>query len=172
MRLFLINFLILSSCFGESLRGPVSLSQKDKSKYFELGLSGGTPAGINFCLGYWFGASLSNVVTQVCGMHFGSTLNGFQFNLGQSFYRKKDFRAFWAGSIRNTHAELTGTPVDFFGIGPVIGMNWKFFAIELGLYLGKGTNTKFFPYLKDSQAGSRVAMQVGFQVGIKSLLWQ
>lgn len=143
-----------------------------KSKYFQLGLSGGTPAGINFCVGYWLSEPNDYLMAQVCGMHFGSTLYGLQLDVGKAFYRTKTFRAFWAGSMRRSHVDLAGTPVDFFGLGPSVGMNWNSFIIELGLHAGKGTNTKLFPYSKNTNNSESFAVQVAFQIGVKGLFWQ
>lgn len=152
--------------------GPITWDQYRKAKYFQLGIAAGTPAGVNLCAGYWFDAQMDYLMTQFCAMHYGSTLHGLEIDVGKSFYRDKNFRAFYAVSIRNSHIDLAGTRVDFFGLGPYFGFNWKSIAVEAGVCFGVGRNTKFFPYAKEPNAGSRAAAQLNLQLGLKGLFWQ
>lgn len=168
---FLLIFLLSTEIFA-AYSGPITWDQFRKSKYFQLGIAAGTPAGVNLCIGYWFDENTDYLILQFCAMHYGSSLHGLQLDGGKAFYRDKYFRAFYAASVRNSHIDLAGTRVDFFGIGPYAGLNWKSIAVEAGILFGVGRNTTFFPYGKAPNAGSRAAIQLSLQLGIKGLFWQ
>lgn len=155
-----------------ALSVPVTSEEFRRAKFFELGISTGTPAGVNLCAGYLFDGTRDYMIVQFCAMHFGSSLYGLELDVGKVFYRASTFRAFYAGSIRNSHIVLAGTPMDFFGVGPYLGINWKGIAVEAGISAGVGRNTKFFPYAKEPGAGSRAALQLNLQLGLKGLFWQ
>lgn len=172
MRKLSLHLLLLSGITLAANPGPITWEQFRRAKYFQLGIAAGTPAGLNLCAGYWFDEKSDYLMLQFCAMHYGSTLHGLEIDVGKAFYRTKYFRAFYAGSIRNSHIDLAGTRVDFFGLGPHVGFNWHTISFETGISFGVGRNTEFFPYSKKPNAGSRAAVQLNLQLGIKGLFWQ
>jgi hypothetical protein len=136
-----------------------------------MGVTGGTPAGINLFLGYWWGKP-ENYITRLSAMHFGSSLFGIQFDFGKSFYQAQDFRAFYSVSLRHSHMTSGATDVDFTGVGPLVGFNWKYLFMELGFSLGPGTNTKIFPFMKSETVSSGMTFQIQYQVGFSAMFLQ
>jgi hypothetical protein len=158
-------------CAAEPKIVPRSLGEANSSRYLELGISGGTPAGFNLCLGYWLGKP-RYLLARISGMHFGSELNGFQLEVGKTFYRTSFMKALYSYSLRYTHQMAGLRTVEFFGPGANLGINMRGFSIDLGIAIGKGNNTTFFPFLKDAEAGSRLTFQLQFQIGYKVLFYQ
>ncbi|MDX1960531.1 MAG: hypothetical protein SFU98_18315 [Leptospiraceae bacterium] len=65
---------------------PDFLVQGRKSNFFVLGGSIGTPASANLNIGYYF----NRFVVRASGMHYYPKWNGYQFDLGYSFYKTNE----------------------------------------------------------------------------------
>jgi hypothetical protein len=101
--------------------------------YAEFGLTLGTPAGINFALGSWFGP----IGFRVSGMQLGKRTAGIQVNVG---YKLSD-------NATRSHvlAVVAGSLVAGFQswgyAGVVYNLNLSGFFVEAGLTAGSGSFT-------------------------------
>ncbi|MBE0643932.1 MAG: hypothetical protein IH600_07610 [Bacteroidetes bacterium] len=107
--------------------------------YTELGVSVGTPAGLNFMVGHWFGI----VGTRLSGMYLGSTISGIQANIGFKLSDNSNRSHVLAAVFGTSH--LVEDEGSFFErernwtyIGAAYNLNLSGFHLEAGLTVGDG----------------------------------
>lgn len=164
---------VLSMCLATSLlqaepRSSLTWDHIYRARFFEIGITGGTPAGFNFCFGYWMGYP-KNWVIQFSGMHYGSSLHGMQLGFGRAFYGTHNFKAYYSVGLMTSHMTSGLTRIDFTGLSPILGFNWKNFVLEVGVGFGRGNNNRTIPFLEDPEAGGRFTYMLLIQFGLKSL---
>lgn len=104
----------------------------------ELGVSLGTPAGLNFSTGIW-GTSDVPLVVRATGMYWGPKLKGVQGDLGFLFNPEGNFKHYLAVSGTTVSGGSTTDTFSWTGIGPSYGLNWNGFSTQVGLSFGKSS---------------------------------
>lgn len=105
----------------------------------ELGLSLGTPAGLNVSAGLW-GTSSVPLMARVSGMYFGQKLSGIQGDLGILFNPDGNFKHYLAISGMSTSGQVNSFDnFDWKGLGPAYGFNWYGFSMQAGLSFGSSS---------------------------------
>jgi hypothetical protein len=122
-----------------SSSAPARLKRK---KFPEVGISIGTPAGLNFSLGYWFGA----VNGRISGMYWGR-LNGLQGDFG---YRMFD-NGRWNHALALVVGRLENEDGHWLYVGPAYELRFGGLFLEGGLAIGSGIYT-----------GPQVVVQFGY----------
>ena len=114
----------------KEVRGPQDLMDRS---YFELGVTGGTPSGVNGIVGFWSG----RIGLRVSGGHYGRELHGVQGNLSLKLVdttRKKHTLSIVGGTMyyeeENDFGFVEIHDTDFLGIA--YNFNWRGLFLEVG----------------------------------------
>jgi hypothetical protein len=136
------NYLFLGACllgfvlFAANAQ-TAEVTAKSNPALYEVGVSVGTPSGVNLVFGYW-GTDTTPLLLRVSGMDYGSNLRGVQVDAGWVFYRGPTFKQYLALSYATSHTEDSDHYYyDFLSIaGPTYGFNWHGFELQAGVGFG------------------------------------
>ena len=120
----------------------------------ELGVTLGTPAGLNINVGWWGDESFP-LLARLSGMYYGSLSKGVQGEVGWAFDTDGAFKQFVAAA--GLTASIGNNPVTWTGAGPVYGINWHGLSAELGITFGSGTDSN-----GAKLSGAQAIAQVGY----------
>lgn len=111
----------------------------------DIGVSVGTPGGINLGVTKW-GIGSVPLLVRGSGTYLGENFWGFQPEVGVAFDTEGLFRQYVAVAYTrsNLYVPSRGVGLTWEGFGPVYGINWGGFMAQLGLSFGKGTSTDDF----------------------------
>lgn len=122
-----------------------STASQDDRVNMDVGVSVGTPGGLNLGVTKW-GIGEIPLLVRGSGSYINSNFWGFQPEVGFAFDTEGLFRQYVSVAYTRTNLYLPsrGTGLTWEGIGPVYGINWGGFSAQLGLSFGKGTSTEDF----------------------------
>ena len=160
MKNFSVLLLLMMSFFSSAHAEDQTPKPTQKTSLTEIGLTLGTPAGLNLVLGYWdVGASVPWLV-RVSGMSYGSNLEGIQGDLGWVFFEHEHFKQYLAATFTagRNHNDVTTHHMTLGG--PTYGFNLYGFAVQAGLGFGTYDNVH-----DDGTLGDTYNVQLLAQVG-------
>ena len=138
---FVYTFDQIASITKEGLDfGPRDIRNES---YFELGANLGTPAGLNFTLGNWFGP----LGLHISGMSYGDRISGIQANFGFKLSDNTNRSHSIAFICGHSNADINTWSY----YGAAYDLNWGGFFLEAGLTAGSGSYTN-----------PQLALQIGY----------
>jgi hypothetical protein len=122
-----------------------STSAEPERTNMDVGISVGTPGGLNLGVTKW-GIGSVPVLLRASGSYLGSNIWGYQPEIGIAFDTEGLFRQYFSVAYTRTSLNLParGEGVDWEGFGPVYGINWGGFSAQVGLSFGSGTAVDAF----------------------------
>jgi hypothetical protein len=160
----------LASADSPSATASTSLAEPTRFVLKEVGLTLGTPAGLNLNLGFW-GTESIPLLVRASGMYYGS-LKGFQGDLGL-VSNGSGFRPFVAASFVTTKIDTSTDYLSYTGIGPTVGFNAGGLLLQGGLAFGISDSNYSWSARDDYGAlggGRRLGKAITLQIGY-TILW-
>ena len=138
-----------------------STSAEPERTNMDVGISVGTPGGLNLGITKW-GIGSVPVLLRASGTYMGNQLWGVQPEIGIAFDTEGLFRQYVSVAYTKSSLALPtrGIGLEWEGFGPMYGINWGGFSAQVGLSFGRGTVTEDF--VTSRVSSPQLLAQVGY----------
>lgn len=155
----MVRFLILG-VIGTVLLGSLGQAAEESSElvlpelksttnnYFkEVGMTVGTPGGLNVNVGIW-----GPMVLRASGMYLGTKMTGGEVQMGWALRREGHFKHYVGVQALTSAFDGGNYRWEWTGLGPVYGMHWRGLTASLGASIGSGTKKRLLSAYRENSS--------------------